>query len=182
MIKDQDYEALHLYLLWLPMDHIKYTLTTTTQWFHNMYCIPFHKYFKSRFPATNISCHNEPVTTDTMDGTDANHQDVSGLRLHRERIMRVFCIPLSSEVSINKTINSEMLGWVKNYFLIFCSVELVKDVLGNFCMGILWSMSEASTLVSSIGDFRMRICSKIQKHTNNGSIAPLLLEWGSIFI
>ena len=70
MIKDQDYEALHLYLLWLPMDHIKYTLTTTTQWFHNMYCIPFHKYFKSRFPATNISCHDDPVTTDTMDGTD----------------------------------------------------------------------------------------------------------------
>ena len=31
LIKDQDYEALHPYLLWLPIDHIKHTLATTTQ-------------------------------------------------------------------------------------------------------------------------------------------------------
>ena len=66
MIKDHDYEALCPYLLWLPIDHIKHTLATTTKRFHNVYCIPFHKHFKSHFPAANISCHNEPVTTDTM--------------------------------------------------------------------------------------------------------------------
>ena len=37
MIKDQDYEALHQYLVWLPIDHIKQTLATTTQWFHIAY-------------------------------------------------------------------------------------------------------------------------------------------------
>ena len=66
MIKDQDYEALCPYLLSLPIDHIKHILITTTKWFCNVYHIPFHKYFKSCFPAANISHHNEPVTTDTM--------------------------------------------------------------------------------------------------------------------
>ena len=66
MIKDQDYEALWPYLLWLPTDCIKYTLATTTQWFHNAYHIPFSKHFKSCFPAANICCHNEPITTNTM--------------------------------------------------------------------------------------------------------------------
>ena len=36
MIKDQDYEALCPSLLWLPIDHIKQTLATTTQWFHKV--------------------------------------------------------------------------------------------------------------------------------------------------
>ena len=31
-----------------------------------MYHIPFHKHFKSCFPTANISCHDEPVTTDSM--------------------------------------------------------------------------------------------------------------------
>ena len=66
MIKDQDYKALCPYQLWLPLDHIKHTLATTTQWFHNAYHIPFHKHFKSNFPAANVSCHNEPITTNTM--------------------------------------------------------------------------------------------------------------------
>ena len=66
MIKDQDYETLCQYLLWLPIDCIKHTLITTTQWFCNVYHIPFHKHFKSCFPASNVFCCNEPVTTDTM--------------------------------------------------------------------------------------------------------------------
>ena len=61
MTKDQDYEALCPYLLWLPIDHIKHTLNSTTQWFHNVYCIQFCKHFKSCFPATNSSCHNKLV-------------------------------------------------------------------------------------------------------------------------
>ena len=66
MIKNQDYEALCPYLLWLPIDHIRHMLASTTQQLHNAYHIPFHKHFKSHFPATNITCYNEPVTTDTM--------------------------------------------------------------------------------------------------------------------
>ena len=46
MIKDQDYEALHPYVLWLPIDHIKHTQAPATKWFCNAYCIPFHKHFK----------------------------------------------------------------------------------------------------------------------------------------
>ena len=66
MIKNQDYEALHPYLLWLPIDCIKHTLATTTQWFCNAYHIPFCKHFKSHFLAANVSHHNEPIATDTM--------------------------------------------------------------------------------------------------------------------
>ena len=57
---------LHPYLLWLPIDHTKHALTTTTQRFHKAYHIPFCKHNKLCFPATSISHHNEPVTTDTM--------------------------------------------------------------------------------------------------------------------
>ena len=66
ILKDQDDEALHPYLLWLPIECIKHTLTTMTQWFCNAYCILFHKQFKSHFPAANVSHHNEPVATNTM--------------------------------------------------------------------------------------------------------------------
>ena len=52
MIKDQDYEALCPYLLWIPIDHIKQTLATTSQWFCCAYHIPFHNHFKSCFPDT----------------------------------------------------------------------------------------------------------------------------------
>ena len=31
-----------------------------------MYHIPFHKDLKSNSPATNVTCHNEPVATNTM--------------------------------------------------------------------------------------------------------------------
>ena len=66
MIKDQDYEALQPYLLCLPIDCIKHTIGTTTQGFCNAYHIPFCKHFKSHFPATNVSHHNELITTSTM--------------------------------------------------------------------------------------------------------------------
>ena len=66
MIKDQDYEALCPYLLWLSIDHIKQMLVTTTQWFHNTYHIPFHKHCKSCFTTANVNQWNEPVATDTM--------------------------------------------------------------------------------------------------------------------
>ena len=39
ILEDQDYEALHPYLLWLPIECVKHTLATTTQWFCNAYCI-----------------------------------------------------------------------------------------------------------------------------------------------
>ena len=61
MIKDQDYEALHPYLLWLSIDHIKHTLATFMQWFCNAYCIPFHKHFNSCFLAANVSIIMNPL-------------------------------------------------------------------------------------------------------------------------
>ena len=62
MIKDQDYEALCPYqsytcLLLLPSG---FTMDIM---------FPFTKHFKSHFPATNITHHNEPVTTNTLFST-----------------------------------------------------------------------------------------------------------------
>ena len=71
MIKEQDYEALYPYLLWLPIDCIKHMLTTSTKWFCNVYGSPFHKHFKSHFPASNVTHHNEPVATNTMFSDEA---------------------------------------------------------------------------------------------------------------
>ena len=44
---------------------MKHTLTATTKWIHNAYCIPIHKHFKSFFSAASVSHHHEPVTTIT---------------------------------------------------------------------------------------------------------------------
>ena len=61
LIKDQDYEALHPYLLWLPIDHIRHTLDKVV-----LQCRSHPILQKSCFPATNVSHHNKLVTTDSM--------------------------------------------------------------------------------------------------------------------
>ena len=65
-LNSYDCEKLRPYLLWLPLDRVKKTLENPTQWFRNMYRIPFRKHFKSRFPAFNVPRRHEPVATDTM--------------------------------------------------------------------------------------------------------------------
>ena len=66
LIKNQYFDSLCPYLLWLPIDNIKHTLAMTTQWLCNAYHIPFCKHFQSHFPVANVSHHNEPIATDTM--------------------------------------------------------------------------------------------------------------------
>ena len=64
--KEPDYEALRSMFAWAPLDVIKRTFAATTQYSCNVYSIPLCKHFKSRFPALNVQCHNEPVSTDAL--------------------------------------------------------------------------------------------------------------------
>jgi hypothetical protein len=63
---DPDYEALHPYFGWLPLDTVKETFTRTTQYAR----MPMSKYlkhrFKSPYPALNVHRHNEPIATNTV--------------------------------------------------------------------------------------------------------------------
>ena len=61
-VKDHDYEAL------------KHNLEGTTQMFRNMYCMPLHKHFKSRFPAANVPRRNKAVATDTIYANTPAHK------------------------------------------------------------------------------------------------------------
>ena len=44
---------------------IKKTFAKSTQFFCNMYRLPLHKHFKSRFPRANVGQRTEPVAMDT---------------------------------------------------------------------------------------------------------------------
>lgn len=61
--KEPDYESLQSRFAYVPVDMIKKTFAATTQWAHNIYCLPRHKHLKSRFPGLNVPWHNEPVAT-----------------------------------------------------------------------------------------------------------------------
>ena len=54
----------------VPIDHIKHTLATATSSFTMHIAFDCTDHFKPCFRATNISCHNEPVTTNTMFSDD----------------------------------------------------------------------------------------------------------------
>ena len=73
-VKDHDYEALKPHFAWAPVEVIKKTLEGTTQMFRNMYCMPLHKHFKSRFPAANVPRRNKAVATDTIYANTPAHK------------------------------------------------------------------------------------------------------------
>ena len=58
--------AFALILLSFQVDRIKHTIANTTQFFCVDTCLLLHKHLKSRFPAINVSYHNETVATDAF--------------------------------------------------------------------------------------------------------------------
>ena len=64
--KEIDYNKLQPCLGYAPIDVIKRTIETTTQFARNIVRLPFRQHFKSRFPALNVRRRNEPVATDTV--------------------------------------------------------------------------------------------------------------------
>ena len=63
--KEPDYEALCPNFGWSPIETIKKTFAKSTQFFRNMFRLPLHKHFKSRFPGANVGRRNEAVAMDT---------------------------------------------------------------------------------------------------------------------
>jgi hypothetical protein len=62
-----DYEALCPFFLYAPLETIKRTMDSTTQFGHNALAGPnMYKTFQSPFPAMNVLHHNKAVATDTI--------------------------------------------------------------------------------------------------------------------
>ena len=90
MIKDQDYEGYDC-LIWLPIDCIIHTLSTTTQRLWNAYHIQVRKHLKSCFPAamsllkmnlsplTLCSLGNNGTAVEIFIGCNSKHVDVYGV-------------------------------------------------------------------------------------------------------
>ena len=60
---------------WVPVDRIKKTLESTTQFSRASVRLPMRKHFKSRFPACNVHRWNESVATDTFFCDTPAHDD-----------------------------------------------------------------------------------------------------------
>ena len=65
-VKEPPVKSLRPNFAWAPMDVIKKTFESTTQWARMTERYPFRKHFKARFPALNVSRRNETVSTDTV--------------------------------------------------------------------------------------------------------------------
>ena len=61
-----DLDALRPLFGWVPVDRIKKTIASTTQFARASVRLPLRKHFKSRFPACNVHRWNEDVATDTF--------------------------------------------------------------------------------------------------------------------
>ena len=70
-----DFEALRPFFGWASANKVHHTLKHTTQWFHNSCCLPMRHHYKTRFPAANVSCWNEDVSTDTFFSDTPAHDD-----------------------------------------------------------------------------------------------------------
>ena len=63
---EPDYEALHPYFGWLPLEMVKATFARTTQYAQMPMSTYLKCHFKSLYPALNVHHCNEPVATDTV--------------------------------------------------------------------------------------------------------------------
>ena len=61
-----DLEALRPLFGWVPVDRIKKTIASTTQFARASVRLPLRKHLKSRFPARNVHRWHEDVATDTF--------------------------------------------------------------------------------------------------------------------
>ena len=60
-----DYDALRPYFGWKPIEIIKHTMATTTQYAKHVMRLPMRSHFKSRFPALRVRRLDELYATDT---------------------------------------------------------------------------------------------------------------------
>jgi hypothetical protein len=70
-----DLELLRPFFGWVPVDRIKKTIDSTTQFARASVRLPMRKHFKSRFPAYNVHRWNESVATDTFFCDTPAHDD-----------------------------------------------------------------------------------------------------------
>ncbi len=70
-----DLEALRPLFGWVPVDRIKKTIASTTQFARASVRLPLRKHFKSRFPACNVHRWNKDVATDTFFCDTPAHDD-----------------------------------------------------------------------------------------------------------
>ena len=62
----RDIDILKPHFGWVSADHIQRTLEHTTQFYHTANYFPFHRHFKSRFPAANVQRLPEWYSTDNI--------------------------------------------------------------------------------------------------------------------
>ena len=62
----RDIDILKPHFRWVSADRIQCTLERTTQFYRAANYFPFHRHFKSRFPAANVRCVPEWYSTDTI--------------------------------------------------------------------------------------------------------------------
>jgi hypothetical protein len=70
-----DLELLRPFFGWVPVDRIKKTIESTTQFAGASVRLPMQKHYKSCFPAYNVHCWNESVATDTFFCDTPAHND-----------------------------------------------------------------------------------------------------------
>ena len=70
-----DLEVMRPLFGWVPVDRIKKTIASTTQFARASVRLPLRKHFKSRFPACNVHRWNEDVATDTFFCDTPAHDD-----------------------------------------------------------------------------------------------------------
>jgi hypothetical protein len=74
-VAQPDLELLRPFFGWMPVDCIKKTIDSTTQYARASVRLPMRKHFKSRFPAYNVHRWNESVATDTFFCDTPAHDD-----------------------------------------------------------------------------------------------------------
>jgi hypothetical protein len=68
-------EALRPNFGWLPIERIKKTIQATTQFARTLPRYPFHKHYRTRWPAANVDRWNKDVATDTFFSDTPAHDD-----------------------------------------------------------------------------------------------------------
>jgi hypothetical protein len=86
---------------WVPVDRIKKTIDSTTQFARASVRLPMQKHFKSRFPAYNVHRWNESVATDTFFCDTPAHDD--GIFDHAGTTM--------AQLYVGKTSSKMLLYW-----------------------------------------------------------------------
>ena len=107
-----DLDQLKPNFAWIPIERIKKTLEATTQYYRATVHHPFHKHFKSRFPAVNVRRIPEWFSTDTLfsevpafDDGIPGHGGCCMIQIYMGLISHFFAgYPMSSEANVPSTL------------------------------------------------------------------------------